>query len=489
MSTQANILDTQQQNSSLVSITDAIPIGIVMIDTDATITMANAEAVRLFGYTADEILGLTIEQLIPDRFHSSHQGLRNSYLIKPERRNMGVGQELYALRKDGSEFPVEIGLNPVSTPTGQSVVATIVDITNRKRLESSFKKIFDAAPCGMLMINKTGEIRLANTQLGRLFGYQADELIEQDMEKLLPHRYRTQHDTLRTQYLNDPTTRSMGPGRDLTGLNKDGTEFPIEIGLSTVETELGTAIIAAIIDISERKKMENNLRQANADLDEFTYVASHDLKSPLRGIINLLDWVTEDLGDDVSPDVANNLGRIQIRTHRMENLIDDLLNYARAGKNSAEFQHINLNELLSNVTEILDIPPQFKITIDNQAEHITSPRAPLETVLRNLISNAIKHHDKEEGNITITVVPDNSWLKFSITDDGPGIPPKAHDRIFKLFQTLDSKTTDRSGIGLAVTKRLIEAHNGTIDVISNDQQRGSTFQFYWPRFARRDLNE
>jgi len=489
LNTQANRLDVGQQDKPLASIIDALPLGIVIINEAGSITMANTEAVRQFGYTGDELQGQAIELLLPERYRTLHQGLRNGYLERPERRNMGVGQELYARRKDGSEFPVEIGLNPISSAAGNSVVATVLDITNRKRLETSFKKIFDATPCGMLMIDTSGQIRQANTLLCQLFGYQANELIHQNMEMLLPERYREQHDLLRKQYLKNPSARSMGPGRDLTGLNKDGTEFPVEIGLSTVETDFGTAIIAAIIDISGRKKMENNLRQANADLDEFTYVASHDLKSPLRGITNLVEWVTEDLGNAINPDVENNLDRIKLRIERMEDLIEDLLDYARAGKHSAEFQDINLNDLFSNIIELLDIPPLFKISINNQAEQISSPKAPLETVIRNLLSNAIKHHDREEGNITITVKPDNSWLRFTVTDDGPGIPVSAHERIFKLFQTLESKATDRSGVGLAVTKRLIEAHNGNIEIISTDNQRGTTFQFWWPRFARSDLND
>ena len=489
MNTQASLLEPEHQDRALASITNAIPLGIVMIDQAGIITMANSEATRQFGYTTAEMLGQPIELLIPEQFHTSHQAFRKAYLAKPERRDMGLGQALYAQRKNGDTFPVEIGLNPVATASGEAIVASIVDISNQKRLETSFKKIFDAAPYGMLMINKAGQIELANTQLSRLFGYPAHQLIGKSMDMLLPERYRQQHDLLRDQYLNDPSTRSMGPGRDLTGLNKDGTEFPVEIGLSTLETESGTSILAAIIDISARKKMETHLRQANSDLDEFTYVASHDLKSPLRGILNLVEWVTEDLGSDIKPDVENNLNRIKLRIDRMENLIEDLLIYARSGKRSAEFQDIEIDNLLNNVIEILDIPTDFKLSFNTQIKRITSPRAPLETVMRNLISNAIKHHDKSSGDINITVTPNDSWLEFTITDDGPGIPSSAHERIFKLFQTLDSKTNDRSGVGLAVTKRLIEAHNGKIEIHSTDNIRGSTFKFYWPRFPRREFHD
>ena len=280
----------------------------------------------------------------------------------------------------------------------------------------------------------------------------------------------------------------MGPGRDLTGQHKDGTEMPVEIGLSTVATRNGTCIIAAITDISERKRMENNLRSVNADLDEFTYVASHDLKSPLRGIQNLVEWISEDLEGLDNPDVSNNLQRIQQRIERMENLIEDLLNYARNSRQTAEFSLITIGDMLENIINLLDIPTGFKVAIDDQVKKITSPKAPLETVIRNLINNAIKHHDRDSGTITIRCVAKNSFCIFDIIDDGPGIPSAAHQRIFKLFQTLDSKSSDRTGVGLAVCKRLVETHNGNIEIISTDGQRGTTFRFSWPRFARRDLN-
>jgi len=484
------ILNTPVQDDAwLKNVLEYFPLGVLLTDGSGKIKQANTELETQFGYTREELIGQPIELLLPETFQDAHPALRASYLTKPEKRNMGYGRELFGRRKDGSFFPIEIGLSPYNTLDGEAVIATIADISYRLRLENNFKNIIAAAPFGMLMMNHKGEITLTNDNLSNLFGYGSDELTGRKLESLLPQRYRSGHVGLRDAYRQNPQTRSMGPDRDLTGLHKNGTEIPIVIGLNPVETDSGTEIIAAVIDISERKKMELDLRTANADLDEFTYVASHDLKSPVRGIANLLEWIEEDLGETISADVKNNLDRANIRIVRMEALIEDLLSYARAGRSSGDFTTVNLSELVEDTVNFVDLPDTFKVTVECQIETIQSPKAPLETVLRNLISNALKHHDRDHGQIDIVVKKDNSHCIITVTDDGPGIPIGAQDRIFKLFQTLSKGTTTTSGIGLAVAKRLVESYSGKIKVESTTDKRGTCFTIVWPRFARRDLND
>ncbi|MCW8354835.1 HAMP domain-containing histidine kinase [Marinomonas pontica] len=209
----------------------------------------------------------------------------------------------------------------------------------------------------------------------------------------------------------------------------------------------------------------------------------------MRGIADLLDWVKEDLGPDALPDVSRNLDRIEVRIQRMEQLIDNLLTYARAGKIESNTQDININTLLDNVMELLAIPAGVTITRDIQLEQFTSVWTPLETVIRNLISNAIKHHDQETGNLFIRCVAENNMCHFSICDDGPGIPEAAFSRIFRLFQTVTSNERSGTGIGLSVSRRLVETHGGRISVESNQHQRGVTFHVWWPRFLRKDTHD
>ena len=401
---------------------------------------------------------------------------------------MGMGMELFAQRKNGTQFPVEIGLNPIPTHSGLSVIATIADISQRKQLEKNFKQIINAAPIGMLMVDTNGLISLVNPYLTSLFGYSEAELIGQTIEMLLPEQHRQNHTQVREQYLNNPVIRQMGPGLNLTGQHKNGKIFPLEIGLNPIETEQGVVIIAAITDVSEQKKMEQDLRQANSNLDEFTYVVSHDLKSPLRGIASLIEWIEEDLGNTISDDVKHNLHRIDVRIQRMGTLIEDLLAYAHAGEKRTNVAKIHLPTLIENVIALINPQNTFEISVECQIDHIVASTAPLETILRNLISNAMKHHDQDTGKIQILVKPEQDSCIFSITDDGPGIPAAAHQNIFKLFQTLSHDAPTRTGIGLAIVKRLIEANNGRIEIESNEHQRGATFHFWWPYLTEEDRN-
>jgi signal transduction histidine kinase len=263
----------------------------------------------------------------------------------------------------------------------------------------------------------------------------------------------------------------------------------VEIGLSPVQWNGKTVSLAAVIDISERKRLELELREANAHLEEFTYVASHDLKSPLRGISDLVEWVSEDLQNSASPETHHNLERIRTRVTRMERIIDDLLAYAHARDASTDVVSIFPQELLTGVIELEAPPKGFEVLVEVAAKPFRAARTPLETVLRNLISNALKHHDREQGHIAIKMFEDDSYCHIEVSDDGPGIPSKAQERVFKLFQTVSSSERRGSGIGLALTKRLVESHGGKIKLVSNDQTRGSTFHVWWPRFERRSRDD
>lgn len=468
---------------------ESAPNGVVMIDSKGRITLVNAELERMFGYVRADLLGQLIETLLPQRYRAGHVAMRAGYWQDPRPRAMGAGRELFGLRADGTEFPVEIGLNSVDTPQGRMVLAAIVDISARKRLESTFQKIVEAAPYGMLMADADGNIVLCNARIERMFGYSRSELLGRALEMLLPERYRKAHVAFRGGFYGAPSLREMGKGRDLMALHKDGSEFPVEIGLNPVEGTEGMRVLAAVVDISVRKKMELDLRQANANLEEFTYVASHDLKSPIRGIGDLVEWIAEDLGDQKSPEVQRNLERVSIRVKRMERIIEDLLAYAHAGRAPTNIEAIEPRALIQSILDVQPPSLGFEVTVDVRAAAFKAARTPLETVLRNLIGNAIKHHDREQGRLEIRVEEDDLYCVFSISDDGPGIPVKAQERVFRMFQTLSTSEREGSGIGLALTKRLVETHGGRIMLESRDGARGATFRFWWPRFERRNPNE
>jgi signal transduction histidine kinase len=281
----------------------------------------------------------------------------------------------------------------------------------------------------------------------------------------------------------------MGMGRDLTARRKDGTEFPVEIGLNPVPGEEGGLVLAAVTDITRRKAMELELQQANANLEEFSYAASHDLKSPLRGIADLIEWIAEDLGDRVTPEVARNFQRVGDRIRRLEQIIDDLLIYARAGAASTDVSPVEPRVLIEGVLEIQPAPPGFQISVRVNSEPFVTTKTPLEAVLRNLIGNAVKHHDRQAGNVEIRVEDVGRYCVFTVSDDGPGIPVAAQERVFRMFQTLSPTARAGSGMGLALSKRLVESHGGRIALESADGVRGTSLRVWWPRFQWRKSHD
>jgi PAS domain S-box-containing protein len=242
---------------------DSAPDAMVVVDAEGTIVLVNVRAESVFGYGRDELVGQPIEVLVPERHRSAHVGHRKSFMLAPKSRPMGSNLELWGRRKDGSEFPVEISLSPLETERGMLVSSAIRDITARKRAEQKFRGLLESAPDAIVIVDLEGRIVLVNAQTESLFRYSRGELMGARVEMLVPKRLRSQHQIHRTSYAHSPTPRGMGADLELYGVRKDGSEFPVEISLSPLETDEGTLISSAIRDISERKRAEAAARLAS----------------------------------------------------------------------------------------------------------------------------------------------------------------------------------------------------------------------------------
>jgi signal transduction histidine kinase len=230
--------------------------------------------------------------------------------------------------------------------------------------------------------------------------------------------------------------------------------------------------------VDERTK---ELQRSNQDLDQFAYIASHDLKAPLRAIDHLSTWVMEDVGHLLPERSQEHLAKMRSRIMRMEGLLDDLLTYSRAGRFRGEPTTIDLDELVARVIETVSPSEGFRISIEGDMPTLHTYAAPLETVLRNLVGNAIKHHNKPEGSVRISAREKDDVIEFAVADDGPGIDPAFHARIFQMFQTLRPRDqVEGSGIGLAVVEKIVTSAGGSIHIESSLGQ-GATFYFTWPR--------
>jgi len=306
----------------------------------------------------------------------------------------------------------------------------------------------------------------------------------------------------------------MGKGRDLYGVRKDGTHVPVEIGLNVIRTDDGLMILSAVTDITDRKLAEEERRQAqsrmvererrekreadvlarkaasaylrveavNKELEEFAYAASHDLKAPLRVIDNASKWLEEDLQEHLTGENLENMHLLRGRVKRMEKLLDDLLEYSRIGRtDELDTEIVTGDALMGNILAMLSPAEGFKVTVSPSFADIRVRNMPLQQILMNLLGNAIKHHDRDNGCIDISVEDCGDHLAFAVKDDGPGIPAHFHEQIFKMFQTL--KPRDRvegSGMGLALVRKNIAVFGGTLSVESTEGA-GSIFRFTWPK--------
>jgi signal transduction histidine kinase len=227
------------------------------------------------------------------------------------------------------------------------------------------------------------------------------------------------------------------------------------------------------------------LERSNRELNQFAYVASHDLKAPLRAIDHLANWITQDAGSLLPPDSAGHLARLRGRVKRMETLLDDLLAYSRAGRERHPATLVDMRLLLQETLEFLSLPAGFVVELVGPMPTIYTERIPLETVFRNLIQNSYKHHDHpNDGHVCISAQELDHSVLFTVADNGPGIAPRYHERIFEMFQTLKPRDElEGSGIGLTVVKKIVESRGGSLRVESAEGA-GATFFITWPKQAR-----
>ena len=494
--------DGLQKHLELTStIVEATPAAIIISDFKGNITYANSMALDLFGYSEEELIGKKVEILVPID-PVTHQKYREEYIKNPVKEKMGAGRDLIGIAKDGKPIPIEVALSPVKIGKTQHVLACAVDISKRLEANKNFEEIVNSSPTAMITVDGKGMITYINSKTLELFEYKKEELTGKNIEILVPVSIsREKHEAYRKKYMLNPKKREMGSNRDLVGRTKSGREVPIEVALNPIKIGGKTHILASAVDISERishsKAQEKHLKEievandmlqrSNQDLDEFAYIASHDLKSPLRAIENLSIWIEEDL-ENPGDEVKENLKTLKSRIHRMDNLLNDLLQYSRIGRQDYTVTNISCQNLVEEISESLDKPDSYTVDICDNLPTFETHRAPLDLIFRNLIGNSIKHREKDDGMVSVSVEKKEDYYFFTVKDDGKGIDPKFHSLAFKLFQTLQSRDEiEGTGIGLTIVKKAVLRHGGNIS-LSSELGKGASFTFSWPVSIRNPEN-
>jgi PAS domain S-box-containing protein len=459
---------------------DSAPDAMVIADRNGRIVLVNAQTEKLFQYGRSELLGAPVEILVPERFRKQHPNHRRNYLQDTKFRAMGSGLELYGRRKDGSEFPVEISLSPLHTPDGLLVSSAIRDITDRKLVEAKFRALLESAPDAMVIVDSTGRIALVNAQTERMFGYQRPELLGQAVEILVPSRYRERHPGHRKSYCDRPKVRGMGSGLELYGRRKDGTEFPIEISLSPIETPEGQLVSSAIRDISDRKRAAAALAVANKELESFSYAVAHDLRAPLRGMSGFAKILEDDYRDKLDSEGQECLREIQLNAERMGRLIDALLSLSRVTRTDLKPRRVSLSQLARSVTTELAAAYSDKTVETIVQEQVFAEADPdlVRVLLENLLRNAWKFASKKEAPLVEFGVRNSDGLAtYFVRDNGAGFDPAFAEKLFLPFQRLHSAVEfPGTGIGLATVQRIVHRHNGRVWAEGGVNQ-GATFYF------------
>lgn len=349
----------------------------------------------------------------------------------------------------------------------------------RATAEERFRAVVEHAASGMVMVDRQGIIALVNRQAEVLFGYSREELLGQSIELLVPGRFRPAHPANRAGFHDQPVARSMGAGRDLFGLRKDGREVPVEIGINPIETADGTFVLASIVDISARKQSEDELRRSNEELERFAYVASHDLQEPLRMVGNYVQLLAKRYRGRLDADADDFIGFAVDGAVRMQRLIEDLLAFSRVGSRGGALGSVDLDAVATRVLADL------KVAIAEAGATVTKDRLPMvhadETQMAQLLTNLLSNAFKFRGPVPSVVhlgakLAGDQW-RLTVQDNGIGIDPQYFERIFVLFQRLHTREQyGGTGIGLAIARKIVERHGGRIGVDSKPGE-GSTFHF------------
>jgi PAS domain S-box-containing protein len=478
-------------------------IGVITADADGTVRTANRAFLDMLGHSEHDVAAGAIRapDITPPEYRERDAEARTQL------RATGIvpAREKEYLRKDGSRVPVLIGGAAID---GGELISFVLDLTERKRAEEAIRRLekereadaklaalLEAAPDAMVIVDPGGHIVLVNAEAEKLFGYPREELLDQPVDLLVPERMRITHAAHRTRYVEHPSgRRAMGAGQRLTGLRRDGSEFPAEIRLGPIPTRDGMLVSSAIRDVTERDRAEHALRSAKdaaetacGELESFSYSVAHDLRSPLRAMSGYSTTLLEDYGNRFDADARDRLQRIVASARRMSEIIDALLLLARLSRTEPRREPVDLGQLAHKVVEQLRAGEPDRNVDFVAADDLVVQGDPalLRVMLDNLLSNAWKFTGKQAAaRVELGCEASDGSVAYYVRDNGAGFDMDLVDKLFAPFKRLHSPNEFAgTGVGLATVQRIVRRHGGRVWAESIDR-RGATFRFTLPSAAR-----
>jgi len=467
---------------------------IISIDHEGKIREFNPAAENTFGYKRSEVLGRDMSEIIiPPRLRERHKKGLARLLTTGEGPIIDTRLELVGMRRDGSEFPVELTITRLKIDPPM-FTGFLRDISDRKQSDERLHQVIESAPNGLMMVDQNGDIVLCNAEIESLFGYQRKELLGKKIGILIPDRDRQKGHKLWDDFFLNPVKGQVGVDRELTGLRKDGTEFPVEIGLSPMNTSEGQFVLASIIDITDRQRIARDLvatkeaaESANIAKSAFLANMSHEIRTPLGAVLGFADLVID---PQVLPsEKAHFVAAIKRNGDLLSNIINDILDLSKieAGKMQIVTQEVALSEILNDTKILLDLQANDKgisllFNVDKNAPEIlkTDPLR-LRQILINIIGNAIKFTSKGTVDVNIRLESPQSnqnCLTFIVNDTGCGISPDQVGKLFTPFSQADATSKRQfggTGLGLVLSKRFANLLGGDVVLTETTLNKGSSF--------------